>query len=345
MGDRRDRDLSPAKAVEMYIDKRRADATDHTLQTYQYRLRQFVEWCEDEEIDSMTDIDGWTIEQFEAARRGDLSLVTLNGQMMALRQLIDYCARIGVVDSDLEGFVEPPTIERGQASSDKKLDAEDAMDLISFYRDSPANYGTVEHVVLELLWHVGFRQSALRALDLGDFDPDDRSLTVRHRPDATPLKNKRASERMIAIPEPVADVMEYYIERDRWEKRDDQGREPLITTRQGRASGSAIRGYCYVATQPCVHSPCPHGNDRGTCDWVPRDSASKCPSTRSPHQIRTGSITWQLNRGVPIDVVSQRADVTPRILREHYDKAFEREEMEERRREYVNDLDIQEETS
>jgi len=340
-----DRDLTPEEAIERYLDKRRTDATDHTVQTYHYRLKQFRQWCEEQEIESMQDLDGWLIEQFEAARRSDLSLVSLNGQMMALKQLLDYCARIGVVDDDLPDSVVPPKVERSQASSDTKLDADDALELISFYRDSPANCGTVEHVVLELLWHIGCRVSALRALDLGDFDVERRSLAVHHRPDTTPLKNKRDSERMVALPPAVSDVLEYYIARDRWEKRDDKGREPLITTRQGRASTSAIRGYCYTATQPCVHSPCPHGKERGTCDWVPRDSASRCPSTRSPHQVRTGSITWQLNCGVPIDVVSERADVTPRVLREHYDKALQREEMEERRREYVNDLDIQEDDS
>lgn len=335
-------DLSPREAVEMYLDKRRTDATDWTIQTYHYRLKQFVEWCEREDVEEIGDLDGWAIERFETHRRADLSPVSLKGQMMALKQLLDYCENIAAVDDGLADAVDPPNLSHGQESDDTKLATDDALALLQWYRDSTANYGTVEHACLELLWHVGFRLSALRALDLQDYHPDERYLEIRHRPPETPLKNKEASERAVALTETVADVLDYYVQRERWDKRDEQGRQPLVSCRQGRPTSTTVRSWVYQATQPCLHSPCPHGHERPTCDYVSRDGASKCPSSRSPHQIRTGSITWQLNRGLPVDVVSERADVTPRVLREHYDKALQREEMEERRREYADDLDIEE---
>lgn len=333
--------LSPREAVEMYLDKRRPDATEHTIQTYHYRLKQFVEWCEREGIDRVDELDGWTIEQFETHRRGELSPVSLKGQMMAVRQLARYLARIGAVDDDLPEKVDPPKLDKSEESDDTKLAAEDAEDLLAFFRDSPANYGTVKHTVLEILWSVGCRLSALRALDFGDYNPDERYLEFRHRPPETPLKNKGESERVVALPETVADVLDFYVERERWGKRDESGRQPLISARQGRPTDTTIRSWVYRATQPCLHSPCPHGEERGTCDYVSRNEASKCPSSRSPHQIRTGSITWQLDQGVPPEVVSERADVSLETMRRHYDKATDLERMEHRRREHIDSLDFE----
>ncbi|PSQ49959.1 hypothetical protein BRD19_02380 [Halobacteriales archaeon SW_7_65_23] len=98
----------------------------------------------------------------------------------------------------------------------------------------------------------------------------------------------------------------------------------------------------YQATVPCLHTDCPHGRKRETCEFLEDsyNNASKCPSSRSPHQVRTGSITWQRNCGVPADVVSRRVNSSVRVIEEHYDKPDEVEEMEKRRRQYIDRLDI-----
>jgi len=334
-------DLSPAEASEMYLDKRRPGSTDWTIQTYHYRLKQFVEWCEAQEIGRVAELDGWAIEQFETHRRADLSPVSLKGQMMAVKQLVEYLASIGAVDEDLPEKVNPPKLDKSEEADDTKLDADDAQAALAFFRESPANRGNVQHTVLEVLWNVGCRLSGLRALDVEDYNAEEQYLEFRHRPDSgTPLKNKADSERAVAIPDPVADALDFYLARDRPDKRDDYGRRPLICGRQGRPAATTVRSWVYRATLPCLYSPCPHGRERGTCEWVSRDGASKCPSSRSPHQIRTGSITWQLNRGVPAEVVSERADVSLEVMRRHYDKASDLRAMEDRRREYISDLDI-----
>jgi hypothetical protein len=94
----------------------------------------------------------------------------------------------------------------------------------------------------------------------------------------------------------------------------------------------------YLATQPCLHSDCPHGKERETCEWADYSLGSKCPSSRSPHQVRTGSITWQLHRGLPLKAVAERVNTSVRVLKKHYDHADRREELEERRREHVDRL-------
>lgn len=67
---------------------------------------------------------------------------------------------------------------------------------------------------------------------------------------------------------------------------------------------------------------------------------SKYPSSRSPRQVRTGSITWQLNRGIPIEVVAERVNTSVRMLKRYYDQPTRLEELEERRREHVDELEF-----
>jgi hypothetical protein len=57
----------------------------------------------------------------------------------------------------------------------------------------------------------------------------------------------------------------------------------------------------------------------------------------SPHAIRRGSITHSLNSDMPDKVVSDRANVSQRVIEQHYDRRTEREKMEQRR-EYLDNL-------
>ncbi|WP_239638600.1 hypothetical protein [Halorubrum saccharovorum] len=65
---------------------------------------------------------------------------------------------------------------------------------------------------------------------------------------------------------------------------------------------------------------CPHDKDPDTCEWTRYVHLSKCPSSRSPHPIRTGSITWQLNQEIPPEV-AERVDATVKTIENHYDWA------------------------
>lgn len=98
-----------------------------------------------------------------------------------------------------------------------------------------------------------------------------------------------------------------------------------------------------LATIPCLPSPCPHGNKPETCDYLTYLTVSQCPSSRSPHQVRTGSITWQLNRGIPAERVAERVNTSVEVLLRHYDLQSKMEEMRERRRPYLNQLSFDDE--
>ncbi len=334
------RDLSPRDARDRFIARRRSQNTDNTVRSYANRLDRFVEFCNDREIEMMSEIDGWILDEYRADREeAEVAPMTLKGHLMAVKQLLKYLASIDVVGPDLHEKVNLPDVSKDDETSDDLLEEHHAKTLLSYYRDSVAWFGTPRHTTLEVLWHVGPRISGVRALDLQDFNPDERVLHFRHRP-PTRLKDGSDHERDVLISEPVVDALEHYIARDRPEVHDDHGRKPLFSTNQGRASEATIRAWSYLATQPCVEVSCPHGNRRETCEYTERTHASKCPSSRSPHAIRTGSITWQLNNGLSYVKVATRVAASPETIRRYYDKPDHEDELE-RRRPITENMDIQ----
>ena len=335
-------DLTPQEAVDRFLAKRTTDATERTIESYEYRLKHFVDWCEAEEIETVGELDPWHIDEYDLwNRQQDYAPTTVKGHLSSVKVLLDYLDRIGAVEDDLGDSVEVPNLSKGEESSDERLSPEDALASIRYMREEPAFYGRPMHAYLEVLWHTGARMGGIRGLDVGDYNAEEGYLAFRHRETTgTPLKNKEDGERLVGIPPETCDVLEAYIERERFDKRDEHGREPLFCARQGRPSFTTFRGWAYLATQPCLHTDCPHGNERYSCDYVTRNHASKCPSSRSPHRIRTGSITWQLNRGLDVEVVSARVNATPEVIRRFYDKATEVEQFTERRDEAADALSI-----
>ena len=336
------RDLSPREARRRFLKRREQTQSSATVRSYGNRLNDFILWAENQGIESMGELTGWEIDDYQMYRESqDIAPATVKGTMVAVRQLLLYCARVEVVDEDLPEKVDIPTLSKAQASSNDRLETKEAKALLNFYRDSKAYFGTAWHAFLEVAWHTGARLGGIRSLDLRDFNADDQTLEFRHQPSSgTPLKNKEEGERIVGIGPSVVEALEMYITRERSDKRDEHGREPLFSCSQGRPSKSTIRGWSYLGTQPCLHQPCPHSAERHTCKFTDRTHASKCPSSRSPHMIRTGSISWQLDRGVPIDLVAERVNAAPDTIRRYYDKSTELEKFRERRQNITTQLDI-----
>lgn len=343
-------DFNPTAAAEYWINKRELDHTDNTIHTNKKNVQPFLIWCEKNDIDRVGDLNEWTVEQYEnyAHGREDWGAITVVNKLKGLRQFLQFLGEKGCFDGYLHPAVTVPDIDRSQEVNSEKWDKTDALPQIRFMRNSTVWFGTFEHAVTELAWFTGRRVQAIAGLDLSDYvrepDEDDPAdgpyLDFKHRPDTgTRLKNTVDSEEPVEISEDVADTLDHYIARERNDKRDTNGREPLFTTRQGRASIGKIRGATYLATQPCIRIACPHGETAKKCEYRKRDHASKCPSSRSPHRIRTGSIQWQLDQGIAIEDVSDRVDASEATIRRHYDVPDAREKMENRRRKYTGVLE------
>lgn len=333
--------LTVEQAAERFLDAKRVDVSEATVQDYYYRLEQFIAWCHEQDVREVHEITPFHIDEFRRYRARDLAPTTLKGQMVALNQYFEYLERIGAVE-DLSDAVDIPRVDVQDQTSDIHLAADEAAALLEHYRTTGARGGTGQHAFLELAWNTGARMGGIRALDLDDYDrlDDGGVLRFRHRRDTeTPLKNKSAGERVVRIADEVCQQLDRYIEQSRSDKRDDYGRSPLLCGRQGRPNPTTLRAWCYLVTQPCAYRECPHGYERETCDYRERGSGSKCPSSRSPHQVRSGSITWQLNQGIPLEIVAERVNASADVIQTYYDKSSKVEQME-RREPYTSDLDI-----
>jgi site-specific recombinase XerD len=336
-------DLPIEQAIEMFVGSNRSEWSESTIRDYTSRLGQFAAWCDDQGLETMGDLSGMAVERFKLDRQSEgLAPTTMKGQMHAVRSLLKYAHGIGAVDAELPYQVQVPVPDADDETDDTKLDVDEARRLLGHYRSSMAHGGSKEHVVLEVLWFTGCRLGGLRALDRSDYDRDEGTLRFRNRPPELPLKNASNGERVVGLSDPVCEVIDAYIAGDRSNKLDRQGRDPLICGRRGRPNGSTLQAWSYMATQPCAYRPCPHDKDRETCEYRTKSHASKCPSSRSPHQIRTGSITHQLNKWGDFELVAERVNANPETLRRYYDKASDDEQYRERRAGLVDELELSE---
>jgi site-specific recombinase XerD len=330
--------LAPEDGLSLYLQHREGEVSEQTLSSHRYRLEAFVEWCDDEDIHNLNDLSGRNLHSYRVQRREDEDLkpVTLQGQLSTLRVFLEFCASVDAVPEGLREKILLPTVSGEEQASRTTLEAERAdriLDYLETYQ-----YASRQHAVMTLLWRTGMRRGSLRAVDLADYDSDSPGIELTHRPEQdTPLKNKQRGERWVALRPYTASLLDDYIEGPRHDVTDEYGREPLLTTAQGRVSLSAIQNSIYTLTRPCQYGECPHEDyDPETCEFTKRAKATKCPSSRSPHDVRSGAITAHLLDDVPIEVVSGRMDVTSDVLDRHYDRRSEREKMEQRR-EYIQE--------
>lgn len=331
--------LEPSTAVEMYLNDRRREVSEDTLQSHRYRLDRFLEWCNEQDMDDMTTLGGRDLHRFKLWReRDNIADWTLKSQMDTLRVFVRFCESIdGCVDGLAES-INSPSVTREDARGKDILPVNRADEILAYL--SKYEYASERHTLARLLWSSGMRVGAARSIDLADceLDPSDGYIRLRNRPEQdTRLKNGDESERSVALDDQTCIVIADYIDENREEVEDEFGRKALFTTEHGRASINTLRCWMYRVTRPCeVGRECPHDRDPDDCEAVQsRMSASKCPDSVGTHAFRRGAITHYLAEGAPTRVVSDRMDVGQDTLSQHYDARSEYEKMEQRR-EYVD---------
>lgn len=331
--------IDPDTAVELYLADRENDVTEATLYSHERRLAHFIRWCEENCIENLNELTGRALQRYRLWRRedGDLSPASEKTQIDTLRVFIRWLESIDGVEPDLSEKVISPSLRPEQNTRDVMLETDRATEVLGYLQKYA--YGTLDHVTIALMWHTMMRVGAVHALDVGDFHPSEQYLEVIHRPESgTPIKNKERGERLVALSEEVCELLEDWLADQRPSVTDDQGREPLLATPNGRVHKSTLRNYVYRYTRPCMYDgECPHDRDPDDCEATEHNAASRCPSSVSPHAIRRGSITHALNEEMPEKAVGDRANVSQEILEQHYDRRSEREKMEQRR-DYLDEL-------
>lgn len=330
-----DDDLQPLgveDGIDRFLRHHEPSVAESTIANARTRLRHFQDWTDERGIENLNELTGRDLADFVAWRRDEIAAVTLQKQLSTVRQALRFWADIEGVTEGLAEKLHAPELPDGAESKTIHLENDRAKTLLEYL--DRYQYASRRHVVMALLWRTGMRRSALRSIDLDDIRPDEYALVLEHRPDTgTVLKNRSDGERWVYLGPRWYQIVDDYIEKHRINVTDEYGREPLITTRHGRPTGDTIYTWVNRATQPCEYGlECPHDRDPETCEAKRAAGyASQCPSARSPHAVRRGSITFHLNYGTAPEVASERMDVSLDVLYQHYDARSERERMDVRK--------------
>lgn len=331
--------IEPSQALTIYLEHREPDLAPSSLRSYDYRLRHFVTWCEQQEITALNDVSPRDVHEYKQWRRtdghkgdGEMSRPTVKSNMDCLRGFLRYMEKLEYAPDDLHDAAESPELRADENVSNSIVRKEKAEAILAHL--DKFRYATREHTLFTIAWNTAARTGALRGLDLQDYDPDEQYLKFHHRPETeTPLKNKKKGERLVALNSETCVVLDDYINENRTEKQDKHGRNPLLTTKvNGRMAAGTIRGWVYKMTCPRFYQDtCPHEGE-GCRTHQNENYVYECPESTAPHSVRRGSITAMLEDDVPYRIVSERAQVSEAVLRKHYDKQSERSKMEQRRR-------------
>lgn len=331
--------ISPATAVEMYLSDRKRELRSSSLNAHKSALNFFEQWCEEQDIHNLNEMTGRLLHQYRVWRRDEatvkvdtLSKKSEKDQQDIIRAFIRYCESIDAVRPELHEQVQSPTIPREEAAREHRLKTERANEILSWLRKY--EFASLEHVVWELFTDHGPRTGTIHSLDVDDYHPgeDPPYLSYEHRPDrGTKLKKGNRGKRFVAVTDGLQEVLKEFLENKRPDVTDDYGRRPLLATQQGRLAKSTIRKYIYKWTRPCkVGNGCPHSREKSACEAIKANSASKCPSSLSPHAIRRGYITYELKAGLDRSYVSERCNVSEEIIKLHYDGRDEHERLQVR---------------
>ena len=336
--------LAPREAVRLYLSDRQDDLAESTLTGQKYRLEAFCDWCDEEGIENLNELSGRDLHRYKVWRRegnGEgrepIKPVTLRGQLATIRAFLRFCGDIEAVPPEFYDRLSLPSVDAGGDVSDSTLDPDRVMNILDYL--GRYHYASRDHVTVLFLWRTGCRIGGLRALDLRDLDlegdhPEVSGPAVHfaHRPETgTPLKNDEKGERWNRIGEHAAKVAQDYIDVNREVVTNEHGREPFLTTKRGRPAASTIRETLYRVTRPCWRNEgCPHDRTISECGATAIEQASQCPSARSPHDLRSGRVTYYRREAVPRQIVEDRLNASERILDKHYDRRGEREKSEQR---------------
>jgi site-specific recombinase XerD len=322
--------LDPETGVELFIEHKATDCAASTVQNHRYRMKHFLEWCDETGTENLNDLSGRDIQRYRLwlADGDDINAITMKNMMSGFRVFLEWAGSIEAVTENLYQKLMIPRVRGNRESREDILETERAEELLAHL--SRYKYASMHHVLLAFLWETGMRMGAAHSVDVDDVDLDVERIELVHRPEqGTTLKNGEGGERLVAISSELAEMLADHIDTIRHDVVDDYDRRPLLTTEYGRMCRTTMRRKIYEITAPCyLNNDCPdceEGDDR------------KCPEAVSPHAIRRGSITHYLTEDVPVEVVSDRMDVSRKVLDKHYDKRSAEVKLEQRRG-YLDDI-------
>ena len=102
--------IEPDTALQLYLEDRRADLADATHRTHRGRLKHFITWCNDTDIDNLNDLSGRDLNKYKIHRASDVKAITLKTYLDTLRVFIRYCEGIDAIPPNTAQKIQSPEI-------------------------------------------------------------------------------------------------------------------------------------------------------------------------------------------------------------------------------------------
>lgn len=311
-------------ALKTYVESRKVELRKSTMRSHKHRIKSFIQYLENHcDIKYISELEPKHIDEYARYKQKQIAKSTYKSYIDTLRVFLRYLNRIGYIGDSILNAVPSVSMTRRQAVNSDKLRIKNAQDILETL--DRYHYASQKHVYFILNWRVSARISTIRALDVDDFNYNSQYIKVQNRK-STKLKNGNKGERVVSLNDDVSEIINDYIQQNRI-KRKEEDRDPLISTKQGRVSKNTLRRWCYQITCPSFYKQ----KDTDCKCQKNTNQAYACKYTKSPHAVRKSSITYFLKNDVPKKVVSDRADVSKKVLDKHYDKRTEKEKMQQRR--------------
>jgi site-specific recombinase XerD len=124
--------LTPWRAREMYLESRRTEVSERTLELYGGHLEAFAEWCDENGVEDVADVTSRTLHEYRVDLAGGVAQTTLSIRFSVLRQLVRFCEGIGAIEEGTAERIVLPDRDRG--ARDEMLEADEADAILSYLR-------------------------------------------------------------------------------------------------------------------------------------------------------------------------------------------------------------------
>ncbi len=208
MSDRATSELAPSalrEAISRYLAELRVqNASPHTIRNYATDLVQFTRYFSPDGAEppapaafTPLQLREWLSDLYNQG----LSAVTIRRKLAAVRSLFEFLAREGSIPTNVARLVRTPKAPRRLPSVPTAEQTNTLLDGVAsgkLERPFPER----DQLVFELLYGCGLRISELVGLNLADFDPTERWITVR---------GKGRKERQVPYGSKAAQSLERYL--------------------------------------------------------------------------------------------------------------------------------------
>ncbi len=204
-----------------YLEVER-NASPYTVRNYTTDLLGFFRFLRDEEIDSLTEVDRYTLRDY-LSRLMEQGLVkaSIARKLSAIRSFYRYLLREEIIATSPVATTSSPKLDKrlpsflSRAEIDRLLEAPDL--------STPQ--GLRDRALLELLYASGIRVSELVSLNLEQVNLDSNEIRVW---------GKGSKERVVLIGEPAARALIAYLDRGRPELLAEKRGNALLLNRYGK---------------------------------------------------------------------------------------------------------------